>query len=1417
MDGGTLNTQKSFPLTSSPITIPSHDTFHSNYTSNNKLHANSFTSPSSVEPHSTSLSSVEPHSTSPSSVGLPSTSPSSVGHDRKNRTNSFYDKLVIRVEQPVGGMSISPSSRDIVLAARKGLFIIDLNNPWEPPRGLHHLTKWEVADVQWNPHLAREKWVASTSNQKGLIWNLSLSSDAVEFILHGHKRAISDINWHPFNPDVLATCSVDTYVHLWDLRIPKKPFRSFCAWNSGATQVKFNAKNEHILASSHDRKLMIWDIRKGSLCVTEILAHATKIYGIDWSKSDEKNIITCSLDKKVKFWNIEEPGKCQGEIQTNSPVWQTAVHLWNLENTRYPVESFTEHQDVVKEFVWRIRGGGNQSIDDREFQLITWSKDQNLRLWPISDNQLKLIGHERGKPRSPNINMMLKGYSTFTFRDPPDNHSISLTLNPSTAISTLRVIPGHGGHMNHATTLRPSGASTGGGNLKGYMGAAAGMFRADRFALSPLLWMQGVRMIKTKGEGSNTDVLMNMREEIDQVTNKFKNVKLEKLDVPNRNCRISLHGPWSENGLAFIRVNIFYPEKYPEDRPPIFEIQKTGMISIMNRTHMSQNLKKIAITQISQKRPCLEACVRYLLGGQNSDGQDIYGKDDSDEENLLNSKRRTSYDNNLIMLLGDKDDHNRILFPVICGARFSASGKLVCFFSNFRSQDLSQKSNHSGHNYTYTHPRSYDSWEQYQMITRLPRPIFGYQDGDEDDSLFPIYKQKKDETHDNEIPDANQIPTDHVALFESSDLNKKRHSVISFDLSEMMPVNYKLASKYVLRGNDPVEICKRNAQIAAEHNRPDLEQAWILASLILTQTIPNKRMRNSVTNEDMFYHERSMNPYAKPLVKRKKNRMSYDTSLEEFPNLFAKVNWGHHPLGKNLAQDLINHFINLGDIQMVAMLSCVFREPFPPERKNDLSSSETYFMNSDLLSSSNNDYFNYNNTRYSDKYQMTDFMRSQSSYPGLSTTFGLVMSESYSSSKGSLGTHPYQFENFGYSATPPTPSIYHYGHSEGTRDPIMVPNSGHSIHHQRRSTFGGGAGSGVRDFSSSVSTTASSPKTPRKSSPATAGFTGRHEHFNWPMVYYGNNDKSTELEKKPEKSSGLNLVINMDEFDDERRPLSVKLLDDDRSITASHDQFRLAYCEILYHWGFYEARAEVLKFMSFVKATQIGIHCHKCGTELKHNSTCGNCQRDKYQRKSLMRCSICHHYVKGLMNFCIICKHGGHTSHMREWFALGNEECPTGCGCLYERIEKCELCTLPSNDTNIFDSIHESKIPPTSGHPEIDRIISNSQLKPRFMVCGGQLVVIKNLGRDSTELTAEFLHKLETYINISTSQTNLLEDYEQFQNSDNNERKDENHNVFGDEKKYRSQFIDLETISRVERFEELDVMGRQTLKPIIQS
>ena len=50
--------------------------------------------------------------------------------------------------------------------SRKGLLIIDLNAPLEIPRFLPQGGTWDVADVQWNPHVSHAQYIVSTSNEK---------------------------------------------------------------------------------------------------------------------------------------------------------------------------------------------------------------------------------------------------------------------------------------------------------------------------------------------------------------------------------------------------------------------------------------------------------------------------------------------------------------------------------------------------------------------------------------------------------------------------------------------------------------------------------------------------------------------------------------------------------------------------------------------------------------------------------------------------------------------------------------------------------------------------------------------------------------------------------------------------------------------------------------------------------------------------------------------------------------------------------------------------------------------------------------------------------------------------------------------------------------------------------------------------
>ena len=40
---------------------------------------------------------------------------------------------------------------------------------------------------------------------------------------------------------------------------------------------------------------------------------------------------------------------------------------------------------------------------------------------------------------------------------------------------------------------------------------------------------------------------------------------------------------------------------------------------------------------------------------------------------------------------------------------------------------------------------------------------------------------------------------------------------------------------------------------------------------------------------------------------------------------------------------------------------------------------------------------------------------------------------------------------------------------------------------------------------------------------------------------------------------------------------------------------------------------------------------------------------------------LSHAPVKGLYSMCEVCGHGGHMSHLKEWFSA-NSWCPSGCG-----------------------------------------------------------------------------------------------------------------------------------------------------------
>ena len=81
--------------------------------------------------------------------------------------------------------------------------------------------------------------------------------------LQGHKDSIEDIQWSPMQTDVLATCSVDRTIKLWDLRATQQKCQmSWQAHDCDVNVMSWNTDTKFLLASGDDRgEFKIWDLR----------------------------------------------------------------------------------------------------------------------------------------------------------------------------------------------------------------------------------------------------------------------------------------------------------------------------------------------------------------------------------------------------------------------------------------------------------------------------------------------------------------------------------------------------------------------------------------------------------------------------------------------------------------------------------------------------------------------------------------------------------------------------------------------------------------------------------------------------------------------------------------------------------------------------------------------------------------------------------------------------------------------------------------------------------------------------------------------------------------------------------------------------------------------------------------------------
>jgi len=542
---------------------------------------------------------------------------------------TFHRDLSIIVDDEIGAASISPAGRDVVLASKSGLRIIDLDDPWSLPLFIPNQSSWDVADVQWSPFAARAEWIASTRNQLALVYNLSMpysnKKAPIEYTLRAHDRAITDINFSAHHPDLLATCGVDSFVFVHDLRSRQAPLK-LADYTAGATQVKWNRRNDKIIASAHDKHLHIWDTRHGANPLSTIAAHSTKIYGIDWNRNDPTKIMTCSLDATIKLWNnvgvsdnITTPRRV---IRTHYPVWRARhtpfphgilampqrgnSELWLYKHVdgsdpstfnNNSVASFPGHDTnaQVREFLWRIRGSTDHGIDHRDFQLVSWGTDRRLHLHSLAPEKLEeAVGYRKGESFALESSGTRKGAAYVSYRNgpiPTTTTTIRDEFGPPRQqrkgnLSTLLQNSALNDELHALRYKDPTHPHVHSETIPRETMTAQPIRRKDPRVVNHITWINGVKF----GDSRHTNVddqthakqyhrtekhpyqeQNDLGSEISHVGNKYKKITFEQIDVPGRRIKVCFNGPWGDYDpatedakLAFLRFTIKFPTGYPK-------------------------------------------------------------------------------------------------------------------------------------------------------------------------------------------------------------------------------------------------------------------------------------------------------------------------------------------------------------------------------------------------------------------------------------------------------------------------------------------------------------------------------------------------------------------------------------------------------------------------------------------------------------------------------------------------------------------------------------------------------------------------------------------------------------------------------------------------------------------------------------
>jgi len=244
-------------------------------------------------------------------------------------------------------------------------------------------------------------------------------------LVTGHKGPVLDIDWNPFNDNLIASVSEDCTGKIWG--IPEgglttnmtEPLQTLNGHKRKIGTVKFSPTANNILATSAgDFSVKVWDIEKGKDVLSIDGQHADLIGAAEWNANGSL-LATSSKDRKVRVIDprsktVVSEGEAHQGVKPSRVIW-TKDKLLSVGFTKQSEREYClwDSRDVSKPLN-RTNVDSSSGIlvpfFDADLSIIYMAGkgDGNIRYFELVDDQLFPLSEFKSNTPQRGLGMMPK-------------------------------------------------------------------------------------------------------------------------------------------------------------------------------------------------------------------------------------------------------------------------------------------------------------------------------------------------------------------------------------------------------------------------------------------------------------------------------------------------------------------------------------------------------------------------------------------------------------------------------------------------------------------------------------------------------------------------------------------------------------------------------------------------------------------------------------------------------------------------------------------------------------------------------------------------------------------------------------------------------------------------------------------------